>query len=76
MHIGHKRDGLVHSIELNRIVQEEEIRVFRDMPFHLTDQPSLLLSIYGVKNLLIEALEVGLLMDPILRAVKSEVVVE
>ena len=44
----HKLHGFVHCIELDRIVQEEEIRLLVGVPLHLADQSLLLLSIHGV----------------------------
>ena len=46
------------------------------VPLHLADQPLLLLCIHGVQGLHVELTEFGLLDDPIVRAIKREVVVE
>ena len=64
-HIRHKRHGLVHRIELNGVVQEEEIGLVTGVPFHLTDQGLLALAIHRAQDLLIELAELGLLADPI-----------
>ena len=44
--IGHKLDGLVYRIKADGVVEEEEIRLVTAMPFHLVDQPLLLLPIH------------------------------
>ena len=48
--IGHKLDGLIHRIEPDGIVQEEEIRLVTAVPFHLMDQRLLLLPIHAAKT--------------------------
>jgi hypothetical protein len=45
--IGYKLDGLVHRVEADGVLQEEEIRLVTAMPFHLTDQRLLLLPIHA-----------------------------
>jgi hypothetical protein len=71
-----KRHRLVHSIQLNRIVQEEEIGLVVGVPLHLLDQHLLPLAIDDVEDLLIELSELRRLADPIVRAVKGEKAVE
>src|SRR2546428_1585121 len=51
--IRHKLHCLVHRIELNGVVQEEEICLLVGVPFHLADQRPLVLAVHGTKDLLI-----------------------
>jgi hypothetical protein len=71
-----KRHRLVHSIQLNGIVQEEEIGLVVGVPLHLLDQRLLPLAIDDVEDLLIELSELRRLADLIVRAVKGEKAVE
>ena len=71
-----KRHRLVHSIQLNGIVQEEEIGLVVGVPLHLLDQRLLPLAIDDAEDLLIELSELRQLADSIVRAVKGEKAVE
>ena len=74
--IWHKLHGLVDRIEPNGIVEEQEIRLIPGVPLHLMDQRSLLFPIHRAKDLLIEPAQFWGLMDPIVRTVEREAVVD